>query len=119
MFAFSSLSSASGCNHEIVVPIKFSPGQSEWFFHGRGTNFFGFFQRGQSLEIEAASDSHEPWDISIQGPNDFFQMDVDGNFYINRLPFTGKYVITIGPCSRWGSYGTLSIFASDPRLTIE
>jgi hypothetical protein len=45
--AFSTPSIASSCDHEIVVPIKFAPGKVEWAFRGKGTHFFGFFQKGR------------------------------------------------------------------------
>jgi hypothetical protein len=133
--AFSTPSIASSCNHEIVVPIKFPPGKLEWAFRGRGTHFFGFFQKGQSLNIAGAggihdfsgdfswaSSSTDPWQITIEGPNGFIQVtdvETEGVLYVEKLPATGKYVISIGPCADWGESGTLIIHASDPRLTID
>jgi hypothetical protein len=127
------LAFGSSCNHEIVVPIKFAVGKTEWVHRGVGTHYVGYFQKGQSLSIAGAggtsydtrgdlswaASSDEPWQLSIQGPNGFFQMSDDsGVLYVDPLPSTGKYVITIGPCASWGSAGTLVIHASDPRLTI-
>jgi hypothetical protein len=133
--AFSTPSIASSCNHEIVVPIKFPPGKLEWAFRGKGTHFFGFFQKGQSLNIAGAGGSHDvsgdfswassstdPWQITIEGPNGFIQVpgvETEGVLYVEKLPATGKYVISIGPCADWGESGTLVIHASDPRLTID
>jgi hypothetical protein len=127
---------ASACNHEIVVPIKFSPGKWEWIFRGVGTHFFGNFQKGQSLVVAAAGGtnydtsgdlswaalSKDPWQLYIEGPAGFSassDFDNQGSLRIDKLPATGKYVITIGPCADWGEPGTMLIHASDPRLTID
>lgn len=127
---------ASSCNHEIVVPIKFSPGKTDWMFRGKGTHFFGSFQKGQSLAIGGAgglnydvggdfswtSEGPDPWQITIEGPGGFTQMtelDSPGLLDVDKLPATGKYVITIGPCAAWGTVGTVVVHATDPRLTIE
>jgi hypothetical protein len=131
--AFSTPSLASSCNHEIVVPIKFPLGNLVWVFRGKGTHFFGSFEKGQSLSIAAAGGNHDvrgdlswassdPWQITIEGPNGFTQsndIDAEGVLYVDKLPAAGKYVISIGPCAAWGKFGTLSIHASDPRLTID
>lgn len=64
--------------------------------------------------------SKDPWQLTIEGPRGFMKSsDQDGILYVNKLPATGKYVITMGPCADWGEVGTILIHASDPRLTIE
>lgn len=131
---------ASACNHEIVVPIKFPPGKTEWVHRGVGTHFYGNFHKGQSLAIAAAGGtshdtsgdlswtvlSKDPWSLTIEGPGAFSKssdFDVNGKpggtLYVDKLPATGKYVISIGPCADWGMRGTIQIRASDPRLIVE
>jgi hypothetical protein len=127
---------ASGCNHEIVVPIRFPPGKLDWIHRGKGTHYFGNFRRGQSLSIAGAggtnhdvggdlswaSRSSDPWQLTIEGPGGFtMSSDVnnEGVLYVDKLPSTGKYVISIGPCADWGEPGTILIHASDPRLTLD
>jgi hypothetical protein len=124
---------ASSCNHEIVVPIRFPAGKTEWVYRGAGTHYFGTFQKGQGLSIAAAGGtnydtsgdlswaarSNDPWQLTIEGPGGFTSFSQDGTLYVDRLPATGKYIISIGPCADWGEPGTMLIHASDPRLTIE
>ena len=121
--------SASSCNNPIVVPIKFKPGGHCWQHKGTGTHFFGQFLKGQNISIGAAGGtnydtrgdlswtSQYPWQINIEAP-DGFQQETDGVLYV-KLPATGKYVISMGPCAIWGARGTVVVCASDPRLTIE
>jgi hypothetical protein len=69
-----------------------------------------------------ASSSNDPWQLTIEGPGGFTKssdVDNEGVLYVDKLPATGKYVISIGPCADWGEPGTILIHASDPRLTIE
>ena len=121
--------SASSCNNPIVVPIKFKSGGHCWQHKGTGTHFFGKFLKGQSISIGAAGGisydtrgdlswtTQDPWQINIEGPGGFEQYG-DGVLYA-KLPATGKYVISMGPCAIWGARGTVVVCASDPRLTIE
>jgi hypothetical protein len=123
--------SASSCNNPIVVPIKFAHGAHCWEHRGIGTHFFGQFLKGQNISIGAAGGTkyltggdlswthNDPWQIYIEGPGGFSQpTESDGLLYA-RLPASGKYVISVGPCAIWGARGTVVICASDPRLTIE
>jgi hypothetical protein len=121
--------SASSCNNPIVVEIKFKSGGHCWQHKGTGTHFFGQFMKGQSISVGAAGSTsygtrgdlswtiHDPWQIGIEGPGGFEQFD-NGVLYA-KLPATGKYVISMGPCAIWGARGTVVVCASDPRLTIE
>lgn len=123
---------ASSCNHEIVVPIKVRPGQTDWQHYGKGTHFVGYFLKGQQLTIGAAGGKHDTggdlswtssrndsWHIRIDGPNGFSKFTIDGYLGTGPLPTTGKYIVSIGPCAVWGAAGTIAVHASDPRLTIE
>jgi hypothetical protein len=126
----------SSCNREIVVPIRFPAGSTTWLHRGPGTHYVGFFSKGQSLSIAGAGGvkydvrgdlswataSQDPWLFTIEGPGGFLKsaaFDHQGVLYIDRLPATGKYVISMGPCADWGEPGTVVIHASDPRLTIK
>jgi hypothetical protein len=62
--------------------------------------------------------TQDPWQINIEGPSGFQQLELDGVLYA-KLPITGKYVISMGPCAIWGARGTVVVCVSDPRLTIE
>ena len=122
--------SASSCNNPIVVPIRLKSGAHCWQHKGTGTHFFGQFLKGQNISIGAAGginyDTHgdlswttqDPWQINIEGPSGFQQLELDGVLSA-KLPVTGKYVISMGPCAIWGARGTVVVCASDPRLTIE
>jgi hypothetical protein len=122
--------SASSCNNPIVVPIKFQSGAHCWQHKGSGTHFFGQFLKGQSISIGAAGGTkymtggdlswthNDPWQIGIEGPSGFQEGELDGVLYA-KLPVTGKYVISLGPCAIWGAQGTVVVCASDPRLIIE
>lgn len=133
VICFASTSFASSCNNPIVIPIKFSPGQSKWIHRGVGTHFFGYFKKGQHISIGAASGTkhdttgdlswtmNNPWQLSIEGPGGFtkFADTNSGVLYVDKVPASGKYVITMGPCAEWGRPGTVLVYASDPRLIIE
>ena len=125
-----SVISASSCNNPIVVPIKFNASWQCWQHKGTGTHFFGQFAKGQNISIGAAGGTsydtrgdlswtiQNPWQINIEGPSGFGQLELGGVLYA-KLPATGKYVISMGPCAIWGKSGTVVVCASDPRLTIE
>jgi hypothetical protein len=114
---------ASGCNREIVVPIKFSSGSTFWHHHGVGTTFVGHFTKGQALVADAvgvfSSDDNgkttqttEPWDLTIEGPNNFIEDNSgsDGTLKVT-IPATGTYRIKTYPCAIWGSTGDVTITA--------
>ena len=123
--------SASACNHEIVVPVKFRPGAVEWTHRGPATHFVGYFAKGQGLSVAGAggvnydtrgdyswaSSSADPWQLFLEGPSGFTKVtsfDHEGVLQVDALPATGKYVISIGPCADWGEPGTLVIRTSNP-----
>jgi hypothetical protein len=122
----------SGCDHEIVVPIDFQPGQDYWVHKGAGTTFSGTFMTGQSVIVEAAGGTQyvieglsdwiaatsDPWQLSVEGPEGF---TADSTLHANgeppgevllKIPRTGKYVIRIGPCAAWGAPGTVFVQAT-------
>ena len=119
---------ATACNKEIVVPIAFAPGATQWVHRGPGTTYVGTFKKGQSLTIAGAGgtsypassdlawakNSQDQWEISIAGPGGFSQDSDFGTepFVVNSLPATGKYTLTIFPCADWGEPGTMMIISS-------
>jgi hypothetical protein len=121
---------ASACKQEIFVPIRFPPGSATWVHRGRGTHYFGFFKKDQSLSIAGAggtnydtsgdlswaAHSDDPWQLTLEGPNGFLvSSSYDGTpLHVDKLPVTGKYVISMGPCVDWGEPGTLVVRASGP-----
>ena len=125
---------ASGCTHEIDVPVKFRPGAVEWTHRGPATHFVGYFAKGQGLSVAGAggvhydargdfswaSSSDDPWQLFLEGPNGFTAVtpyDKLGVLHVDALPATGKYVISIGPCADWGEPGTLVIRTLAPGST--
>jgi hypothetical protein len=121
---------ASSCNNPIVVPIQFKGKAQCWEHRGKGTHFFGQFLKGQNISVGAAGGTKyttdgdlswtikDPWQISIEGPGGFSSYELGGVLYA-KLPATGKYVVSLGPCAIWGAQGTVVLCASDPRLIIE
>jgi len=118
---------ASACNKEIVVPIAFARGATEWVHRGPGTTYVGSFKQGQSLTIGAAGgvgypatpdfgwarNSQDQWEISVAGPGGFSQSsDFGTEPFSLRLPATGKYTFTIFPCADWGEPGTVLMLTS-------
>jgi hypothetical protein len=118
---------ATACNREIVVPIAFARGSTQWVHRGPGTTYVGSFKQGQSLTIGAAGgvgypvtpdfawarNSQDQWEISVAGPRGFSQSSNFGTEPFSlRLPASGKYTFTIYPCADWGEPGTVMIFTS-------
>jgi hypothetical protein len=119
---------ASACNEEIVVPIAFARGATQWVHRGPGTTYVGSFKQGQSLVIAGAGgtnyaatsdlswakNSQDPWQLTVEGPGGFNQSSDMGSepLVIDRLPATGRYSITIYPCADWGEPGTVMITTS-------
>jgi len=113
---------ASGCMHEIVVPIRFPPGASCWRQVGAGTTFNGQFKAHQRITASAIgqtvnSDGKRtwvttgPWQITLTGPGGFSAADNGNGQLAAVLPQTGQYSFTIGPCAVWGNQGTIEICA--------
>jgi hypothetical protein len=114
---------ASGCNREIVVPIRFQQGSVCWQHVGVGTTFtgqFGAHQRvtGAALgQFYSADDNNRtsitagPWQISVTGPDGFSASAGDNGQLDAILPKAGRYSISVGPCAIWGSQGMIEICA--------
>lgn len=111
---------ASGCVHEIVVPIRFQQGAACWRHVGIGTTFSGQFAAHQHVTASAIGKAYKsdgkrtwitagPWQLSISGPGGFFA-DADANGQLDAvLPAAGQYSFVIGPCAVWGNDGTIEI----------
>ncbi len=120
LVAVSTSSFAQGRSRTIEVPIKFQAGSTCWKFAGRGTDFAGTFRAGQKVTVTAAGDFHmsdgkknwteqQPWQISVEGPGNFFETaERDGNFVIT-LPSNGRYIFSIGPNAVRGNKGVIEV----------
>jgi hypothetical protein len=113
---------ASGCEHDIVVPIRFQSGAVCWQHVGAGTTFTGQFGAHQHVTAAAigqfynADSTHEwvttgPWQLSVSGPNGFFASAGNNNTVDTVLPQAGQYSFQVGPCAVWGSQGMIEICA--------
>lgn len=112
---------ATGCNREIVVPIRFQQGSVCWQHVGPGTTFKGQFGARQHVTAAAIGQFHNVderrtwvttghWQISISGPGGFFANGEDGQLD-TVLPHPGEYTFSIGPCAVWGGDGMIEICA--------
>jgi hypothetical protein len=112
---------ASGCNREIVVPVRFAQGAVCWQHVGPGTTFTGQFGAGQHVSAAAIGQfenadgnrtwtSTGTWQISISGPAGFFANGENGQLD-TVLPRAGAYSFQIGPCAVWGAPGMIEICA--------
>jgi hypothetical protein len=113
---------ASGCMHEIVVPIHFPADAKCWRHVGTGTTFNGQFGARQRVTASASGQTYNsdgtrtwittgPWQISVTGPGGFSAGD-NGNGQLDVvLPQNGPYSFTIGPCAVWGNRGAIEICA--------
>ena len=117
-----SITQASSCMHEIVVPIQFERGAVCWRHVGVGTTFDGQFGARQRVTASAIgqtfnSDGNRtwvttgPWQLSVSGPGGFFAMAGDNGQLSIVLPRAGRYSFSIGPCAVWGNQGTIEICA--------
>jgi hypothetical protein len=112
---------ASGCNREIVVPIRFQQGAVCWQHVGVGTTFTGQFGARQRVTAAAIGQSYNSddrhtwvttghWQISLSGPGGFFANGENGELDA-ILPRAGEYSFSIGPCAVWGNQGMIEICA--------
>jgi hypothetical protein len=101
---------ASGCNHDIVVPIHFEIGAKCWRHSGPGTSFTGQFRAGQHIEARAMG-LNGPWQLTMIGPHDFSVGDKGDGRVAATVPASGNYSFSIGPCSEWGAPGNVEICA--------
>jgi hypothetical protein len=118
----SSVTYASGCEQEIIVPIHFQPSKVCWKHVGVGTTFKGQFAANQHVTASAIGQAHYsegkrtrvttgPWQLSVTGPGGFSAGN-NGNGQLDiTLGQTGQYTFSIGPCSVWGDQGTIEICA--------
>lgn len=115
------LSGWAGCDHEIVVPIRFGPGAVCWQHVGVGTTFNGRFGARQHLTAVATGQIYNsdgkrewvttgPWQVSVSGPGGFFADGENGRLD-TVLPRAGEYSFSIGPCAVWGNSGMIEICA--------
>ncbi len=119
---------ASACLHETVVPIAFARGATQWVHRGPGTTYVGYFKKGQSLtaaaaggtnypvtsDLSSAKNSQDSWRLTLEGPGGF-NLNADlsqTTLVVDKLPATGKYSLTMYPCSDWGEPGTVMITTS-------
>jgi hypothetical protein len=129
VFVLAAPAFGSTCDHEIVVPIKFQPGKDYWFHKGAGTTFSGTFQKGQSVIIEAAGGTQypmdgllhwiaatsDPWNLRVEGPGGFTTnsaLHANGEptgEVLFKIPRTGRYVATVGPCVAGKTSGTVFV----------
>jgi hypothetical protein len=126
----------SGCDHEIVVPIDFQPGQDYWVHKGVGTTFSGTFMKGQSVIVEAAGGTQylieglpdwiaktsDPWQLSVEGPEGF---TADSTLHANgerrgpglcRRPMVDHRSVPClhGAAGNSGQYDIIALLPSDP-----
>lgn len=113
---------ASGCVHEIVVPIRFAPGAVCWRHVGVGTTFDGQFAAHQHVTASAIGQTYNsdgartwvttgPWQVFVSGPGGFFAGSNENGQLDAVLPRAGRYSFSIGPCAVWGNEGTIEICA--------
>jgi len=120
VLALSTSAFAQGRSRTVDVPIKFQAGSPCWKFAGRGTDFSGVFRAGQKVTMTASGDfhmsdgkknwtEHQPWQISVEGPGNFFETaEKDGRFVVT-LPANGKYTFSIGPNAVRGNKGEIEV----------
>jgi hypothetical protein len=112
---------ATGCNREIVVPIRFQEGTVCWQHVGVGTTFNGQFGARQHVTAAAIGQFYNSdnsrtrvttghWQISVSGPGGFLANGEDGQLDA-ILPQAGEYTFSVGPCAVWGNQGMIEICA--------
>jgi hypothetical protein len=115
-----SASRATGCVRDIVVPIQFQQGAVCWRHVGVGTTFTGRFGAHQHVTATASGQTYNsdgkrswvttgPWQLSVNGPGDFFANAGENGQLDAVLPQAGEYSFSIGPCAVWGNQGTIEI----------
>ena len=113
---------ATGCVHDIVVPIQFRQGAVCWRHVGVGTTFNGRFGVHQRVTATAIGQTYNsdgkrswvttgPWQLSVTGPDGFFAAANEHGQLDVVLPQAGQYSFSIGPCAVWGNQGTIEICA--------
>ena len=105
---------------DIVVPIQFQQGAVCWRHVGVGTTFTGRFGAHQHVTATASGQTYNsdgkrnwvttgPWQLSVNGPGDFFANAGENGQLDAVLPQAGEYSFSIGPCAVWGNQGTIEI----------